>query len=301
MIKKESIYMRKNVFLYTLLIVGLMSCNLGSKSLDSKEGGIKKDFAEAKAADKVVNGGGGNLQGDEASKEGNVDALRGGIVNDVQGDEAKEDNEVGEKEKLVAELKKETEDFMGLVKKYKTEVEDGDQYGMKNEVFKAVTDTSNNKTLDGDENKEARRLFYSSLEYDKDKIKELAKILKKIETDNDNKGTWVKDIINSGREHVQSNFEKVVNKLEESKAKLEKLSLDDLKEVKTKFDELKTQREDFKKAVDSLLASYKAKTDGIDSDSKKLIEHVEKEYKDLITVKLPGMKAVSDKIMNTVN
>lgn len=148
-----------------------MSCNLDSKSLDNKDG-IKKDSA---VADKVVNGGGssGTLQGDEAAtkkEEDNGDALRG-VVNDVQGDEAREDKEVGEKEKLVAELKKETEDFLGLVKNYKAEAEDEDQYGMKDEVFKAVTDTSNNKTLDGDEDKEARRLFYSSLEYDKDKIK----------------------------------------------------------------------------------------------------------------------------------
>lgn len=106
--------------------------------------------------------------------------------------------------------------------------------------------------------------------------------------------------VNAGREHVQSNFEKVVNKLEESRAKLEELSLDDVKEVKTKFDELKKQREDFKKAVDSLLASYKAKTDGIDSDSKKLIDHVAKEYKDLITVKIPGMKKVSDDILDKI-
>ncbi|WP_421136368.1 hypothetical protein QIA36_06555 (plasmid) [Borreliella yangtzensis] len=58
----------------------------------------------------------------------------------------------------MAEIKKETKDFMGLVKKYK--VEDGDRYEMRDEVFKAVTDISNNKILDGYENKEVRRLFY---------------------------------------------------------------------------------------------------------------------------------------------
>nr|WP_247073547.1 virulence associated lipoprotein [Borrelia turicatae] len=92
-----------------------------------------------------------------------------------------------------------------------------------------------------------------------------------------------------------------MDKVEKSKDKLDKLSLVDLKEVKTKFDEIKSQREAFIKAVGSLIASYKAKTDGIDSDSEKLIKHVEKEYKDLITVKIPGMKSVYDKIVGVLD
>ncbi|UPA12745.1 complement regulator-acquiring protein [Borrelia venezuelensis] len=261
--------MRTNLFIFTLLIVGLVSCDLNSKLLGDKKG--NKDVPK-------------------------------GVVNDIQGDEpAKEDKDVVDKEKLISELKKDTEGLIKVVNKDKAEVEDGNQYEMKDEVFKAVTDAVNNKTLDDDENKEARRLFYSSLGYDKGKIKEFAKILKKIESDATNKGTWIKDIIVAGREHLQSNFEKVIDKLEKSKDKLAKLSLVDLKEVKTKFDEIKSQREAFIKAVDSLIASYKAKTDGIDSDSEKLIKHVEKEYKDLITVKIPGVKSVYDKIVGVLD
>ncbi|AOW96255.1 complement regulator-acquiring protein [Borrelia miyamotoi] len=282
--------MRKNLFIFTLLVLGLVSCNLDAKLLKNKE--RNQDISN-----EVVN----NVQGDEPSKEANVDDLEN-VVNDVQGDEpSKEDNDVSEKDKLISDLKKDTENLRKVVNENKAEVEDENQYGMKDEIFKAVTDTDNNKTLDNDENKEARRLFYSSLGYDKDKIKEFVKILKKIESDDTNKGTWIKDIINAGREHLQSNFEKVIAKLEENKDKLDKLSLDDLKEVKTKLEEIKSQRGDFIKAVNSLIESYKAKTDDIDSDSKKLIEHVEKEYKDLITVKIPGMKAVYDKIVGVLN
>ncbi|WP_434757265.1 complement regulator-acquiring protein (plasmid) [Borrelia puertoricensis] len=283
--------MRTNLFIFTLLIIGLVSCDLNSKLLGSKKG--NKDFSTKKVVDGV--------QGDESYKQANVDDLAK-VVNDIQGDEpAKEDKDVADKAELISELKKDTESLITVVKKDKAEVEDLNQYGMKDEVFKAVTDTVNNKTLDSVENKEARRLFYSSLGYDKGKIKEFAKILKKIESDATNKGTWIKDIIVAGREHLQSNFEKVIDKLEKSKDKLAKLSLVDLKEVKTKFDEIKSQREAFIKAVDSLIASYKAKTDGIDSDSEKLIKHVEKEYKDLITVKIPGVKSVYDKIVGVLD
>ncbi|UPA19322.1 complement regulator-acquiring protein [Borrelia puertoricensis] len=282
--------MRTNLFIFTLLIIGLVSCDLNSKLLGSKKG--NKDVPK-----KVVDG----VQGDESYKQANVDDLAK-VVNDIQGDEpAKEDKDVADKAELISELKKDTESLITVVKKDKAEVEDGNQYEMKDEVFKAVTDAVNNKTLDSVENKEARRLFYSSLGYDKGKIKEFAKILKKIESDATNKGTWIKDIIVAGREHLQSNFEKVIDKLEKSKDKLAKLSLVDLKEVKTKFDEIKSQREAFIKAVDSLIASYKAKTDGIDSDSEKLIKHVEKEYKDLITVKIPGVKSVYDKIVGVLD
>ncbi|ANF34609.1 complement regulator-acquiring protein [Borrelia turicatae] len=282
--------MRKNLFIFTLLVVGLVSCDLNSKLLDNKK--VNKDVPK-----EVVD----SVQGDEPYKEVNVDGLEK-VVDDVQIDElAKEDKDVAEKEKLISELKKDTEGLIKVVNKDKTEVEDGTQYGMKDEVFKAVTNTVNNKTLDNDENKEARRLFYSSLKYDKEKIKDFAKILKNIESDGTNKGTWIKDIMSAGREHLQSNFEKIIDKVEKSKDKLDKLSLVDLKEVKTKFDEIKSQREAFIKAVGSLIASYKAKTDGIDSDSEKLIKHVEKEYKDLITVKIPGMKSVYDKIVGVLD
>ncbi|MBW6187537.1 complement regulator-acquiring protein, partial [Pseudomonas aeruginosa] len=156
------------------------------------------------------------------------------------------------------------------------------QYDMKDEVFKLLSNTVNNKTLDNDENKELRRLFYSSLLYNKERIKDFAEILKKIGSYNTNKGTWLRDIMNAVI-NLQSNFEEVIAKIEENKDKLDKLSLDDLREVKTKLEEIQLQKLNWRKAVNSLIESYKAKTDDIDSDSEKLIKHIEKEYKDLIT------------------
>nr|ALZ45555.1 Hypothetical protein [Borrelia miyamotoi] len=298
-VKGRRIFMKKNLFIFKLLILGLVvSCNLDSKLLDNKE--RNKDDSKG-----VVNG----VQGDEpAAKEESVkkevigDDDSKGVVNDVQGDESSSKEYVfDDKEKLISELKKDVDNVKGLVSQDKAEVEDESQYGMKDEVFKAVLNTANNKTLDNDENKELRRLFYSSLLYNKDKIKEFAKILQKIESDNTNKGTWIRDIMNAVILELQSNFEEVIAKVEENKDKLDKLSLDDLKEVKTKLEEIQLQKLNWRKAVNSLIESYKAKTDDIDSDSKKLIEHVEKEYKDLITVKIPGMKAVYDKIVGVLN
>ncbi|ATQ15522.1 complement regulator-acquiring protein (plasmid) [Borrelia miyamotoi] len=290
--------MKKTLFIFKLLILGLVvSCNLDSKLLDTKE--RNKDVSKG-----VVNG----VQGDEpAVKEESVrkevieDDDSKEVVNVVQGDKSSSKGYVfDEKEKLISELKKDIDNVKGLVSRDKAEVEEDSQYDMKDEVFKLLSNTVNNKTLDNDENKELRRLFYSSLLYNKERIKDFAEILKKIGSYNTNKGTWLRDIMNAVI-NLQSNFEEVIAKIEENKDKLDKLGLDDLKEVKTKLEEIQLQKLNWRKAVNSLIESYKAKTDDIDSDSEKLIKHIEKEYKDLITVKIPGMKSVYDKIVGVLN
>nr|WP_084821566.1 complement regulator-acquiring protein [Borrelia miyamotoi] len=290
--------MKKTLFIFKLLILGLVvSCNLDSKLLDNKE--RNKDVSKG-----VVNG----VQGDEpAVKEESVrkevieDDDSKEVVNVVQGDKSSSKGYVfDEKEKLISELKKDIDNVKGLVSRDKAEVEEDSQYDMKDEVFKLLSNTVNNKTLDNDENKELRRLFYSSLLYNKERIKDFAEILKKIGSYNTNKGTWLRDIMNAVI-NLQSNFEEVIAKIEENKDKLDKLGLDDLKEVKTKLEEIQLQKLNWRKAVNSLIESYKAKTDDIDSDSEKLIKHIEKEYKDLITVKIPGMKSVYDKIVGVLN
>ncbi|AHH06058.1 Antigen P35 (plasmid) [Borrelia miyamotoi FR64b] len=296
--KGRRIFMKKTLFIFKLLILGLVvSCNLDSKLLDNKE--RNKDVSKG-----VVNG----VQGDEpAVKEESVrkevieDDDSKEVVNVVQGDKSSSKGYVfDEKEKLISELKKDIDNVKGLVSRDKAEVEEDSQYDMKDEVFKLLSNTVNNKTLDNDENKELRRLFYSSLLYNKERIKDFAEILKKIGSYNTNKGTWLRDIMNAVI-NLQSNFEEVIAKIEENKDKLDKLGLDDLKEVKTKLEEIQLQKLNWRKAVNSLIESYKAKTDDIDSDSEKLIKHIEKEYKDLITVKIPGMKSVYDKIVGVLN
>ncbi|AHH09973.1 Antigen P35, partial (plasmid) [Borrelia parkeri SLO] len=77
--------MRKNLFIFTLLVVGLVSCDLNSKLLGNKE--RNKDLSK-----EVVN----SVQGDEAYKEVNINGLEK-VVDDIQGDEpAKEDKDVAE-------------------------------------------------------------------------------------------------------------------------------------------------------------------------------------------------------------
>ncbi|AHH11051.1 Antigen P35 [Borrelia coriaceae ATCC 43381] len=188
-----------------------------------------------------------------------------------------------------------------IVSADKAEVEDESQYGMNDEVFKEVINESNQKPLYDDSNRELRRLFYSSLFYNKEKIKDFVEILKKIESDIKNKGTWIIDIMNAVIGPLQFNFEKVINKLEENQGNLEKLSLDDLREIKSKLEEIQLQRLTWRKSVDAIIAAYKAKKESIDSDSEKLINHISEGYKNLITVKIPGMKGVSDKILSLID
>ncbi|WP_024655101.1 complement regulator-acquiring protein [Borrelia hispanica] len=277
--------MRKNLFI--LLVLGLASCNLDSKLLDNKErpDNFLKDVVNN--VQDFVN----NVQGDEPIKEDVVNKVS--VEKVVRGDSVIKD----EKGELISALINDINSVMRLLNQDKAEVEDANQYGMKDKVFKLVLNAVNNKTLDHGDNKEVRRLFYSSLLYNKERIKDFAEILKKVESDNANKGTWIYDIMNAVVVALQFDFERIINKLEKNRDKLDKLSLVDLREIKSKLEEIQLQKLNWRKAVDSLIISYKAKTDGIDSDSKKLIEHIDKRYKDLIKVKIPGMKAVSNRII----
>ncbi|WP_041177067.1 complement regulator-acquiring protein, partial [Borrelia crocidurae] len=232
--------MRKNLFI--LLVLGLASCNLDSKLLDNK--GRPDNFLKD-----VVN----NVQGDEPKKEDIVNKVF--VKKVVRGDYVIKD----EKGELISALINDVDNVMGLVSQDKAEVEEENQYGMKDEVFKFVLNAVNNKTLDHDDNKEVRRLFYSSLLYNKEKIRDFAEILKKVESDNTNKGTWIYDTMNIVVEDLQSSFERVINKLEKNIAKLDKLSLVDLREIKSKLEGIQLQKLNWRKAVDSLIASYKAK------------------------------------------
>ncbi|WP_041177906.1 complement regulator-acquiring protein [Borrelia duttonii] len=277
--------MRKNLFI--LLVLGLASCNLDSKLLDNK--GRPDNFLKdvVNNVQDVVN----DVQGDEPIKKDFVDKVS--VKKVVGGDSVIKD----EKGELVSALINDINSVMGLLNQDKAEVEDANQYGMKDEVFKFVLNDVNGKTLDHDDNKEVRRLFYSSLLYNKARIEDFAEILKKVESDNTNKGTWIQDIMNAVVVDLQFGFERIINKLEENREQLDKLSLVDLREIKSKLEEMQLQKLNWRKAIDSLISSYKAKADGIDSDSKKLIEHIEQKYKDLIKVKTPGMKAVSNRII----
>ncbi|ACH94157.1 complement regulator-acquiring protein [Borrelia duttonii] len=281
--------MRKNLFM--LLVLGLVSCNLDSKLLDNK--GRPDNFLKdvVNNVQDVVN----DVQGDEPIKEDFVDKVS--VKKVVGGDSVIKD----EKGELISALINDINSVMGLLNQDKAEVEDANQYGMKDEVFKFVLNEVNGKTLDHDDNKEVRRLFYSSLLYNKERIEDFAEILKKVESDNTNKGTWIQDIMNAVVVDLQFGFERIINKLEKNREQLDKLSLVDLREIKSKLEEIQLQKLNWRKAVDSLISSYKAKADGIDSDSKKLIEHIEKRYKDLIKVKIPGMKAVSNRIISILD
>ncbi|UPA17112.1 complement regulator-acquiring protein (plasmid) [Borrelia coriaceae] len=283
--------MRKKLFIFILLIIGLVSCDVNSKLLDKGE---TRDAVGA-----VDNG----VQGDERIK--NI-ISNGDFSEEVNKAPVEEVVEAGpvikdEKEELIAAIKKDVNIGMGLINSDKKEVEDESQYGMKEVVFKAVTDGVTNKALDDDLNKDLRRLFYSSLLYDKERIKEFAEILNKIGTDGQNKGTWLIDIMDSGIVYLQFNFERVISKLDKNKDKLDQLSLDDLREIKSKLEEIQLQRLTWKKSVDAIIVAYKAKKEGIDSDSKRLISYISERYKNLITVEIPGIQGVSDKIISLID
>ncbi|ETZ17166.1 Antigen P35, partial [Borrelia duttonii CR2A] len=143
--------MRKNLFI--LLVLGLASCNLDSKLLDNK--GRPDNFLKdvVNNVQDFVN----NVQDDEPIKEDVVNKVS--VEKVVRGDSVIK----GEKGELISALINDINSVMGLLNQDKAEVEDVNQYGMKDKVFKLVLNAVNNKTLDHGDNNEVRRLFYSSL------------------------------------------------------------------------------------------------------------------------------------------
>lgn len=79
------------------------------------------------------------------------------------------------------------------------------------------------------------------------------------------------------------------------------MGFDELREVKTKSEEIQLKKLTVKKLVNNPIAFYNAKTDNIDSLWQQKINkvYIDKEYKDLITVQIPRIKSAYDKMVAT--
>ncbi|AHH13042.1 Antigen P35 (plasmid) [Borrelia hermsii YBT] len=159
----------------------------------------------------------------------------------------------------------------------KGKAEKNNQYGMKDGVFKKLTNTTNNKTYDTADNKSLREKFYASLDWIEKTIEDFGKIIAQIEADATHKGTWTADLIKAGQ-NIQEELDKVNTQIDVKKDKLNSLSLEKLNELKVNFEEIEKLKKTWKTFVGEVIADHTADKGSIKNDVEKLAAHIKTPY-----------------------
>ncbi|WP_418905711.1 complement regulator-acquiring protein [Borreliella japonica] len=118
-------------------------------------------------------------------------------------------------------------------------IEPLDQFGMKDFLFNNLTFDSNRERYSHNENKDIRRKFYSSLNYNEKLLRIFGKILNKI---SNNSGNQKLDllIVRAGQYYSQYNLEFSAKKINEQMDKLMSLNIEELSFILGKLKELMT-------------------------------------------------------------
>ncbi|UPA11219.1 complement regulator-acquiring protein (plasmid) [Borrelia parkeri] len=202
---------------------------------------------------------------------------------------SKEDNE---KAALIAEIIQKVQTNIALINGYKNNIEDDEQYGMKWGVFRFLKDNKNKKTLNSPENIHIRKQFYSSLEWKKDTLEKFGTILNNIEKHNT---TSAKTILLTGVETLQTIFEETIININDKKENLNKLILQELKDIKNKLVKIEELRKKWRDTIDNIIAEYEADND-MQNNNQKLIQHVNSKYGTIFNTEIPNIQALAQDI-----
>ncbi|UPA07292.1 complement regulator-acquiring protein (plasmid) [Borrelia anserina] len=200
---------------------------------------------------------------------------------------------------LVDSLKTQIQNVTALIEKDKENIqknEPADQFGMKNGAFKMITGNPSTKAYNNPDSQCNRRQFYSSINYDEEKIRQLGMILNQITADTTNRGQLHIDITNAGRAYSQFLFERVIDKTKEVQEKLNLLPLKDLKKITIKIDAIIKLKLLWQNTVDNIINDYNNDTNGIKTDSQKLIEHIKEKYGKILKQKIPRIGIIASEI-----
>ncbi|WP_418905888.1 complement regulator-acquiring protein [Borreliella carolinensis] len=124
----------------------------------------------------------------------------------------------------------------------KAKIEPRDQFGMKDFVFNNLILDSNHERYSHNENKDIRRKFYSSLNYNEKLLRTFGEILNKISSDMDNKNLDL-IIVKAGQYYSQYDLEFSAEKIKEKMYKLMGLNIEELRLILSKLKELLTFKE----------------------------------------------------------
>ncbi|WP_376984186.1 complement regulator-acquiring protein (plasmid) [Borrelia recurrentis] len=221
--------------------------------------------------------------------------------------EYKKETEEREKQIIIKFLKEQIQNVTDLIELYKNNIkenEPADQFGMKNGAFKIIIGNPSQKAYNDPKSQENRRQFYSSLNYDEDKIRQLGVILNQITSDSANRGQLHVDITNVGRAYSQFLFERAIDKLKEYQNRFDLLNFRDLITVKIKLKSIAQLRLLWQDTVNNIIRDYENDVIGIKTDSQKLIEHIRKQYGDVLKNKIPKIGIILgdlNKILKELN
>ncbi|QFP42379.1 complement regulator-acquiring protein (plasmid) [Borrelia miyamotoi] len=272
--------MKKNILNNTFIIFTLVAFALTScKPIDSLINDNKKNTSN-------------NIQGDDSSQQASSDTnLANANLEDANDAKQPENSNEASKPLIDALNKKITEEQ----EMAKGKQESDEQHGMKTDVFKKLTNSSNQKTYDEIENKTLREQFYASLNWEKTTIEDFGKIIGQIEKDDTNKGTLPKDLIDAGHK-LQDGFEKIVNQIDLKKDKLNDLPYEKMTELKAKFDEIDSLKQNWINLVKEIVKDHTDDKDSIKNDVKKLVDYIKPKYDSKIKSELDKIATTNDDI-----
>ncbi|UGQ17627.1 complement regulator-acquiring protein [Borrelia sp. RT1S] len=176
------------------------------------------------------------------------------------------------KEELITKLKetaKKIVDQVGKERANLNNIESPTQSGIKYKVF-----SSNSLYTDED-----RRKFYSSLEYDEKRIRDFAKILNKISDYGAREyDLLVGSIVSMGYWTIQRLFEATYENIDEREHRLAQLKEEDIRTIESELENMHKIKAKWLETIDAIILSYEKNEDGISSNVKKLIDHLQTKY-----------------------
>ncbi len=199
-----------------------------------------------------------------------------------------------DKAPLIAWVTNKAQTSIASIKQYKNKTEDDDQYGMKQGVFKLLKNLGNQKTVNSDENTALRKLFYLSLEWNEDKIRKFGIIFNKIDLNNINNLT--QNIFLAGAGHAQRYFEQIINIIENKKDNLKTPSLQELKNIKSKLEEIYELKQKWTDTINNIITDYEANTDDSQNNNQALLKHINSKYGRVFKDEIPKIQALAQDI-----
>ncbi|AHH03952.1 Antigen P35 (plasmid) [Borrelia nietonii YOR] len=273
-----------NIFIgFTLMASMLVGCNPKGGDLTALQDGHSDDATTQTLAKPNLTKP--NLNDKQKLAQNTLEKAQG-----VKSEKDKEED----KASLVAWITNKAQTDMALINKYNNNIEDSEQYGMKCRVFKFLKNKANQKIMNSDENQYLRKQLYSSLDWSEDKIKKFGTIINEIEN-NENKDL-AKNILNAGTDYAQGNFEQIIDKIESKKDNLKTLTLQELKNIKSKLEDIDTLRQQWKDTINNIIADYEANIDGIPNNHQELLKYVSSKYGRVFKDEIPKTQALTQDI-----
>ncbi|AMR75872.1 complement regulator-acquiring protein [Borrelia hermsii] len=211
----------------------------------------------------------------------------------AQGVKSEKDKEK-DKAPLIAWITNKAQTDMALINKYNNNIEDTEQYGMKQGAFKFLKNTENNKIMNSVENTQLRKQLYSSLDWSEGKIRKFGTILNTIERNDPN--NLAKTILSAGVNYAQGYFEWIISITHNKIEHLNKLTLRKLKNIKVNFEKIDKLRQKWRDTIDNIIAKYEANTDGMQNDNQVLINHVNSQHGTIFKYFILNMQVIAQNI-----